>query len=283
MDIKSDLEFIKKLQEIEEHGRAISLCQYLLGLPPVSSNVSQRATVGDLLAASFSQTNDFDPMWGEEYNGLFEAFLSVGRKKEAAQLLLRRAEIEGDFIKVAELFFHNTDPEILQEVNRAFEAIFEFNTENLKPEVERLCARYINFLMSHPVPIEITEKFLDDYFYLACVDEEKFSSIVLDVLNAIDQESFSLKYLLARCYGASGQYHDALKTALPLLTIAAGADRIYLLSSISNWFLEIDSLKNARIFAQGIIDAPEDDDRKFLIDKAEEIVGASNPKTAANG
>lgn len=275
MDVDSEIEFIKKLQSIQEHRRAVSLCQYLLGLSSVANRLRQRTDIGNLLASSLAALDQDESMQEAEYDSLFQTLLSIGKKQEAARCLLRKAIASGqeaDYVKVVDLFFHNSDPEILRTVNDAFEAIFEFNQGSLSTEVEDLCDRYVEFLFSFNAPISEVERFLNDYWRAPHVDGSAFSSALLDYIEACDEVPHGMYYLLSRVYGEIGKYENALKTLLPLLAGNVGADRIFMLRDAGKWFLEINDLENSRLFLRGVLDAPDNSEHPYLVNEAERLM-----------
>lgn len=385
MDVDDEIEFIAKLHSIDEHRRAITLCQHLLGLPSTAISKRQKSAAGSCLAISIRALDVDEHLTTKEYEEIFTSLLSLGEKEGAARCLLHKARasgLEDDFVRIADLFYHNSDPAILKAVNEAFEVLLEFNRNQIKPEIKRLCDRYVSFINNHDVPLDIAEDFLAHYWLLPSVNEEfplrltkeaalrllnqaetngslsgylkianllleaedpelmqvvnvafsellsysedgldpeakvlfdryldfilennvpsvqveeilndywslpevdghSFSSILLDYIDASDEVTPGIYYLLARTYGYIEKYEDALKTILPLIVGGESSDRIYMLSYAGEWFFKINDMENARLFLRGVVDAPDSSEHKYIFEQAERMLMLTRPQSDA--
>lgn len=232
---RGDLEFTKKVFELEEYDRAAKMCRFMIKRLSGTKEepdalVEFRSLLADVMMQTRREDDPREPIL-EELDHVFTGHLSLGNRVAAADTLLRTAEfLKGNdwprafetANKIGELFGGATKIELLEKANEAYSFLFsELPRED--PDFATLCTRFALFLqnrMLNPADAVATLLDIDDALDGTQNDTaievlQSFLETRSDDLSTVQQER--LRSRVAANHLFVGNYEDAILACVDLL------------------------------------------------------------------
>jgi tetratricopeptide (TPR) repeat protein len=297
---RGDLEFTKKVFELEEHHRAAKMCRFMIKrltgrTEDADALVEFRSLLADVMMRARREDDPVEPIF-EELDRVFTGYLSLGNRVAAAETLLRTAQfLEGNDwprafetgYKIVELFGGSANIELLEKVREAYSFLFrELPRED--PDFATLCTRYARFLQNRMLNLaDAVSTVLEIDNALDGTQNASAIKILQSFLEARSNdlstaELDSLRSRLAANHLFVGNYEDAISACVYLLLHGEESSRPDYTLWCGEAFMKLGRDETAAMFFREVLratdDEAEDEDdrarqaRKYLNEVAPEAI-----------
>lgn len=294
--IDEDIEFIRKVSQLEEHDRVVKMCKHLISQLS-SKKFEDRSVVGRLvslrylLIGSLQFICDRDGTEDEHYDELRQQqFILVDelvqqRKPYDAIILLEEIGESYDdddesaklLSKIVNTFSTELDKGVVRQVCSAFERILtKFDEEEDDDAYSDYFFKYIDYLTQKYVPVEYGIQFLNQSNKQP-QSKDGLRQLMQGAaaLVAAKKEAVGLQLhrLLANDHFYFSEYEDAIRYYIELVLYDDESDeQLDYLLRISEGLIALNRAENARMFLNEIILRASDNRDDERVERAYELL-----------